>query len=99
MSGKQWRCIGEECSEVLGILEGNELRVGASVPTITRMSNLVLTCPECGTQKIWYSSDPIVRAAYQIVDTLASEFARRSVQHFGKHLQPSSKEGDWRKQQ
>lgn len=75
-----WMCIS--CGNVLGEMVGGELRPDKSIPGdhfITRGPNLVVTCPHCGATKVFYTSDPIVRAMYQLVDALATGMARRTV--------------------
>ena len=73
-----WLCIN--CGETLGFMQGGELK--PAVPgefLLTRGPNLVVTCPKCGSVKTFYTSDPVVRAMYQLVDALASALARRVV--------------------
>lgn len=85
MSGSKWFCI--QCNNVLGEMIGGELRPDASVPgdhLITRGPNLVITCPQCGSVKVFYTSDPIVRATYQLVDALARQLAHRAVREFSE---------------
>jgi ribosomal protein S27E len=80
MSNTPWMCI--QCGKVLGELLGGELRPDASIPgdhLKTRGPNLEVTCPDCKKVKVFYTSDPIVRATYQLVDALATGLARRAV--------------------
>jgi hypothetical protein len=72
----EWLCI--DCGRVLGNVLGGELK--PAVPPeqiITRGPNLVITCPECGFVKSWYTSDPIVKAVYQLVDAMSYAHAKR----------------------
>lgn len=83
--GSKWFCI--QCNEVLGEMVGGELRPDASIPgdhMVTRGPNLVVTCPHCGGVKVFYTSDPIVRAMYQLVDALGTQLARRAVRELSE---------------
>lgn len=75
-----WQCI--QCGKILGEMVGGELRPDTSIPgdhMITRGPNLVVTCPECGSTKVFYTSDQMVRAMYQLVDALSTQLAKRAV--------------------
>lgn len=75
-----WYCVA--CSYVLGQVLGSEFRPDKSLTgdlLETRGPNLVVKCPECGTKKVWYTADPIVRALYQLSDALATELAGRAI--------------------
>jgi hypothetical protein len=85
MTTKPWECIG--CSNTLGLLEGTELRPSPDVSCITRNSNLALTCPKCGQVKIWYSSDPINRAIYNLIDAMVGQFSKRLLATLGENTQ------------
>jgi len=81
-SGSTWYCINETCKHELGNVLGGEYYPAASVTgehLQTRGPNLVVRCPECSTQKVWYTADPITRAIYQLVDAVATQAARRMV--------------------
>ncbi len=74
----EWQCIN--CGIELGQVVGGELTPSDKVPSKnvrTRGPNLVVTCPNCGVVKCWYTADPVVRAMYQLVDALASAMAKR----------------------
>lgn len=74
-----WVCI--HCEHVLGEVHGGELLI--RVPdghSRTRGANLVLTCPNCKAEKVWYTADPIVRALYQLTDAVATQAAKRMVE-------------------
>lgn len=76
----KWLCI--QCGEPLGEMVGGELRPDKNIPGdnfITRGPNLVVTCPHCSSTKVFYTSDPIVRAMHQLVDALATALARRAI--------------------
>lgn len=78
-----WRCVGAGCPQVLGQVVGNELEIS---PEITgenirpRGSNLVIVCPTCGAKKVWYTSDNLDRSVHQLVETLASLIAYKTIQ-------------------
>ncbi len=85
MANSSWLCI--QCGEVLGEMIGGELRPDKSVTgdhLITRGPNLVVTCPHCQSTKVFYTSDPIVRAMHQLVDALATSLARRAVRELSE---------------
>jgi len=78
----EWFCINEECRKVLGEVMGGEFFPGEGIIgkfLQTRGPNLVVTCPECGTQKVWYTADPITRALYQLVDAISTQSAKRMI--------------------
>lgn len=80
-----WYCVS--CGEVLGGVYGNEL-----IPVIegylikTSGPNLALTCPRCGQVKIWYTSDAVVRAIYQLVNALSSVAAQAMIEQIGAEI-------------
>ncbi len=77
-----WYCINEDCRHELGSVLGGEYYPADSIlggNLQTRGPNLVVRCPECDTQKVWYTADPITRAMYQLVDAVATQGARRMV--------------------
>lgn len=81
-SQSEWRCINNSCSRVLGYVRGGEFYpaedvVGDNIHT--RGPNLTVTCPDCGTIKMWYTADPITRALYQLVEAISSVAAKRMV--------------------
>ncbi len=82
-----WYCINEDCRYELGSVLGGEYYPADSVSgghLQTRGPNLVVKCPGCGTQKVWYTADPITRAMYQLVDAVATQGARRMVKTFSE---------------
>ncbi len=83
----QWYCVS--CNHVLGEVLGGEFKGAKDVPgdlIQTRGPNLVVTCPQCGGTKVWYTSDPITRALYQLVDAITTVSANRMVNVVGKRL-------------
>lgn len=82
-----WYCIG--CDFILGEVLGSELTLAEGVGgklVQTRGPNLVVVCPTCGAKKVWYTADPIVRAMYQLVDSIATVGAKRMVFIVGEEL-------------
>lgn len=84
MSKTTWVCIS--CGHVLGDLYGQELAPRGDVQLKTQGSNLVITCPECGTRKIWFPADAVVRVMKQLIDVIASETARAAVRAVQQEL-------------
>lgn len=69
--GSDWKCIG--CGFVLGKVLGGELHPSVhGSNTRTAGPNLVVTCPECGSIKTFYTSDPVVRAIYQLLNATSA---------------------------
>ncbi len=82
MKTSDWRCINEQCGRTLGRVFGGEYQPSddfSASKVQTRGPNLVITCPDCGTQKVWYTADPITRAMYQLVDAIATQGAKRMI--------------------
>lgn len=85
-----WYCV--QCGIALGKVFGNEL-----VPNVpghclrTSGPNLVVACPECGAAKVWFTADPVVRAIYQLVNTLSSVAAQAMVEQIGAELHKKTK--------
>jgi ribosomal protein S27E len=80
---REWLCV--DCGHVLGHMEGGELRPAVDGRyTITRGPNLVVECPECGFKKVFYTADPMVRALYQLVDSMSAVAAKRMVETIGR---------------
>lgn len=78
-----WLCI--ECGDSLGNVVGGELH--PTVPSIrTSGVNLVVTCPNCGFVKTWYTSDSSSRAVHQLIDSMASEMAAAVVRNIGREM-------------
>jgi len=85
MGKLEWLCI--DCSALLGRVIGGELHPAIPGEMIrTNGPNLVLTCPECGRVKVWYTADPVVRAVYQLTDAVASAAARAMIDQIGGQL-------------
>lgn len=78
-----WVCIN--CGKSLGMVMGGEFYPSVQ-PELLRTSgpNLSVTCPECGSVKTWYSSDPVVRAIYQLVNSMSEVAARAMVKQIGE---------------
>lgn len=74
-----WYCTDRDCGEVLGTVIGRELMLNGNIKAITDGPNLIVTCPKCGRNKVYYNSDPLVRAVFQLIDALVSAFASRAV--------------------
>jgi hypothetical protein len=71
-----WVCIS--CGKVLGNVVGGEI-YPANIPVNnvhTSGPNLIFTCDDCGATKVWYTSDPVVRAVYQLIDSVSSVAAK-----------------------
>ena len=86
-----WYCVN--CNTVLGEVLGGEFQPSKNLTgelIQTRGPNLVVTCPDCGAQKVWYTADPIVRAMYQLVDAIVSTSATRMVHAVGRKLHEAS---------
>jgi hypothetical protein len=83
----RWFCINPDCGAVLGKVIGSELYVSEDIKDVrTRGVNLVIACSNCGTKKVWYTSDPIVKAIYQLIDAMSSAAASRMIKQVGKDL-------------
>lgn len=88
-----WYCVS--CSHILGDVVGGEFQGGADLAGnafVTRGPNLVVTCPECGAQKVWYTADPITRALYNLVDATVSVAAKQAMREFGPYIRGLSKD-------
>lgn len=72
-----WVCIG--CGTTLGNLIGKELVIDSSAEVKTQGANLVITCPKCNRKKVWYPSDPVLRAINQLIDALSSAMSSAAV--------------------
>lgn len=79
----EWYCVS--CSFVLGHVIGGEFHPDTVHGENVRTSgpNLVVTCPECGATKVFYSADPVVRAVYQLVDAISTVAARSMIKSMG----------------
>ena len=86
---KKWYCTDRECGEVIGFIAGGELSLADTVnPSSVRSSgnSMVLRCPKCGNEKIWYSSSPLVRSLEQFLDTMAYIISKRALNIIHKDL-------------
>jgi hypothetical protein len=82
-----WYCVSRSCGEQLGELVGKELRVTSGAKCITDGPNLIVECPKCGQTKVWYTSDTLVRATYQLVDAMVSLFIARALPKASRAIQ------------
>lgn len=82
----KWYCVGSTCSHVLGDVFGGELTLARSSKAVTTGPNLKVACGECGTIKIWYTSDQITRAMHQLIDAAATGVARRAIRTLSDEL-------------
>lgn len=87
----EWYCVG--CSFVLGHVIGGEFHPDTVHGSQIRTSgpNLVVTCPECGTAKVFYSADPVVRAVYQLLDAITTSAARSMIRSMGAAINEANK--------
>ena len=77
-----WLCVNNECNHTIGHVNGGEFTPAYDVAPediSTRGSNLIIKCPECGTIKTWYTSDPLVRIWNQLLDVTAESIAKRAI--------------------
>lgn len=89
---REWVCI--QCSHVLGHVLGGEFQPREDLLgkyLITRGPNLVVTCDECGTRKVWYTSDQTVRAVNQMIDAFASVAVARMIRDFTSRSERQNK--------
>lgn len=78
-----WLCIS--CGKSLGGIYGGEFYPAVPGEHIrTSGPNLVVTCPDCGHIKTFYTADPVVRALYQLVSAIADVTARAAVESAGR---------------
>lgn len=83
----EWLCI--QCGKPLGRVFGSEYYPNVPSDCLrTSGPNLTVTCPDCGSIKVWYTSDPVVRAVYQLTDAMATVAARSMM----KSLKTQNKE-------
>jgi len=84
-SKTEWYCV--DCSKVLGHMVGGELQPEVDGKFIrTNGPNLNITCPECGSVKVFYTSDPVVRAVYQLVNAVSSVSAKSMIQELSRYV-------------
>ena len=80
-----WTCI--QCGYRLGGVFGGEIYPGVDGKHLrTSGPNLTFTCPECGQVKTWYTSDPVVRAVYQLVNAVSSVAAAAMIEQVGRSV-------------
>ena len=85
MQKSDWLCIG--CGKRLGGIFGGEFYPGVPGEYLrTAGPNLVVTCPDCGAKKTFYTSDPVVRAVYQLVEAIADVSAHAMVEQVGRAI-------------
>lgn len=85
MGKVEWLCV--DCGFILGKVIGGELHPEIPPGKMrTNGPNFVVTCPECGRVKVWYTADPIVRAIYQLTDAMASTAARATVRAISQEM-------------
>ena len=90
MQNSDWLCI--DCGLSLGKILGGEYYPAQAVKELhTKGPNLVVQCPDCGRIKTFYTSDPVVRAVYQLVDAIAGVAAKAMVEQIGKSLHGQEK--------
>lgn len=88
--GSEWYCVN--CSHVLGRIVGGELVPAVDGKNIiTSGPNLNITCPKCGAVKVFYTSDPVVRAVYQLVHAISDVAARSMIAQLGKAVHDADK--------
>lgn len=84
MARPEWLCVS--CGEVLGVVQGGELYPEKGLATRTSGPNLVVVCSHCGFTKTWYTSDPVVRAVYQLVSAVSDVAAKSMINQIGKEM-------------
>jgi len=90
---KRWYCTDRACGATLGFILGGELTLADTVdPSIVRSSgnSMIIHCPKCNNEKVWYSSSPLVRSLEQFLDTLSYIIARRALNIIHKELNEDS---------
>lgn len=83
-----WLCVNNECNHILGYVNGGEFNPADDlIPSeiSTRGANLIVKCPECGTVKTWYTSDPLVRTLNQLIEVMSEQMAKRAIRSI--HIQ------------
>lgn len=81
-SEQAWLCVS--CGRPLGTIKGGEFYPDAVCKDVhTSGPNLVVTCPDCGFVKTWYTADHIVRAVYQLVNAISEQAATSMVRAVG----------------
>ncbi|HDK27609.1 MAG TPA: hypothetical protein ENG48_11070 [Candidatus Atribacteria bacterium] len=86
---KKWYCTDRKCGGVIGHIIAGELHLADTVdPSSVRTqgNSLILECPNCGEQKVWFSSSPLVRSLEQFLDTMSYIVSKRAVNTVHKEL-------------
>jgi len=86
---KQWYCTNRSCGGVIGTIVAGELHLEDTVdPSAVRTqgNSLILQCPKCANEKIWFSSSPLVRSLEQFLDSFSYVISRRAVNIVHKEL-------------
>ena len=86
---RSWYCTDRKCGGVIGYIVAGELHVADTVdPSAIRSqgNSLILHCPKCGTEKVWFSSSPLVRSLEQFLETMSSIISKRAVNTVHKEL-------------
>lgn len=90
MQKSDWLCVA--CGKRLGGVFGGEFYPDVSPSNLrTGGPNLVVTCPECGQIKTWYTSDPVVRAIYQLIDAISTAAAKSMIDQIGHAIHTKDK--------
>jgi ribosomal protein S27E len=89
-SKTEWLCI--QCGAVLGHVFGGEFYPDVPGKQLrTNGPNLVVTCPSCSHIKTFYTSDPVVRAMYQLVNAISDVAAKSMVAEMAKAINEQKK--------
>ena len=86
---KHWYCTDRKCGGVIGHIIAGELHIADTVDpsTIrTQGNSLILQCPRCSSDKVWFSSSPLVRSLEQFLDTMSYIISKRAVNTVHKEL-------------
>lgn len=79
----EWGCV--RCGHVLGNIFGGEFYPSIEGKFLrTNGPNLVATCPSCSQSKTFYTSDPVVRSLFQLIDAISAEAAKAMIREMGK---------------
>lgn len=84
-----WYCVNSTCDEVLGHIVVGEIHLADTIDPGTvesRGNGMIISCPKCGTKKVWYSSSPLVRSLEQFINVLSEIIAKRSLNIIHKDL-------------
>lgn len=87
MAKNDWRCVNPECGRVLGSVIGGEFHPDVHGKYLrTSGPNLTVICPDCGSVKVFYTSDPMYRAMYQLLHAISDEAAKSMIDAMGKEV-------------